>query len=70
MYTLDRDATLDVFRDAILKALDEAARQTFEANPTPMGASDADLPRLFKALDEQVDVLANRYGVILTRSEI
>ena len=63
----DRDATQNAFRDAVLKAFDEIARELF-GNAIPAkypgdGATDADLPRLFKAVYAQVDVLAQRFGI-------
>jgi hypothetical protein len=60
-----RDDARDVFRAALLLALDEAARSAFSAPGRAPGASDADLPRLFRALDEQVETLAERYGIAL-----
>jgi len=69
MVTLDRDPIRDTFRQRVLEALDAAANETFGqlglVHRNDSGATDADLPRLFKALDEQVDVLAERYGVCL-----
>lgn len=63
---MNRDYVRDVFREAVLKGLDLATRQTFDPPQTNAGATDADLPRLFKAIDAQVDRLADRFGVILT----
>ena len=61
--TMNRDNTCDVFRTAVLSALDEAANQTFDPPRNDSGATDEDLVRLFKAIDAQVDVLAKRYNV-------
>ena len=65
MKTMNRDNTRDIFHLAVLAALDTAARETFNPPRNAPGASDIDLPRLFRAIDEQVDVLAKRYGVTL-----
>ena len=62
---LNRDDTREVFRLAVLEALDQAARLTFDPARNDAGATDADLPRLFKAIDAQVEVLAERYQTIL-----
>lgn len=60
------------FRVAVLAALDEAAIETFGELPLYQhvarqgsGAYDADLPRLFAAIDAQVEVLVDRYDVKL-----
>ena len=57
------DDIRDTFRAQLLVALDKAARKTIGAKC--YGANDQDLPRLFRALDEQIRVLANRYNVNL-----
>ena len=62
---LDRETTLETFRDAVLRALDDAARQTFNPPRNDAGATDADLPRLFAAIDAQVEALAERYRCAL-----
>lgn len=62
---LDLNDTRDIFRQAVLDALDKAARQTFDPPRNDAGASDADLPRLFESIDTQVEVLAERYNVAL-----
>lgn len=59
--TQDRDEALEIFRTMVLEALDQAAQSVFGKD----GAIDADLPRLFKAIDEQVDVLSQRYDHFL-----
>ncbi len=64
--TTDRDYALEVFRNRVLSALDEAAREIFNPPRNDAGATDADLPRLFKAIDAQVEALADRYRVVLT----
>ncbi len=62
---LDREIARDVFHLRILRALDEAAREVFDSPRFNLGAgaTDRDLPRLFRAIDEQLDILAERYGV-------
>lgn len=69
MVTLDREMIVEPFRQKVLAALDAAANETFGqlglVHRNDSGATDADLPRLFKALDAQIDVLAARYGVVL-----
>lgn len=58
---LNRDRVLKTFRDHVLNAFDQAAHQTFKPGRNDAGSIDADLPRLFKAIDDQVEVLALRY---------
>ena len=53
----------DVFRKNVLKAFDESARDQFNAPGHSPGATDGDLPRLFKTIDKQVEILANRNHV-------
>lgn len=71
MVTLDRETIIETFRLCVLAALDTAANETFGAaglvHRNDSGATDADLPRLFKAIDAQVDVLAERYGAVLVK---
>lgn len=71
MISLDRETIVEPFRQKVLEALDAAANETFGqlglVHRNDSGATDADLPRLFKALDAHVDVLAERYGVVLVR---
>lgn len=64
MSTNDKDLARDIWRDAILEAMDDAARRIFgdSAKRNDAGASDDDLPRLFPVLDAQLDVLAARYN--------
>ena len=62
---LDLETVRDAFHLRVLEALDLAARETFNPARNDAGATDADLPRLFRAIDEQVSILADRYGVIL-----
>jgi hypothetical protein len=65
MTIFDREQVTDIFRQRVLEALDEAARETFDPPGNRAGATDADLPRLFTAIDAQIDVLAERFGDIL-----
>lgn len=55
----------EIFRAFLLAALDAAARKTFGVDNDQArfgrGATDADLPRLFAALDIQIDALVKRY---------
>jgi len=71
--TRDRDEVLSVFRRNVLAALDQSARDTLGPRAysrNDSGATDADLPRLFKAIDAQVEVLSERFGVyLLDRAE-
>lgn len=55
----------DIFRNHVLEALDKAACETFNPPRNDAGATDADLPRLFDAIDKQLFVLAGRYNAIL-----
>jgi hypothetical protein len=50
----------DCFRERLLEALDHAAREAFGASGEA-GATDTDLPRLFAALDIQIDLLIKRH---------
>jgi hypothetical protein len=47
-------AKRDIFRDRVLLSLDEAARLTTK-NPLAMGATDQDLPELFRLVDRLFD---------------
>lgn len=64
--TIDRDDAIDVMRDAVLLAMDQAAFKLFR-DSTPerraIGASNSDLAHIFPAINSQVDRLADRYGV-------
>jgi hypothetical protein len=53
----------DCFRERLLEALDHAAREAFGASGEA-GATDTDLPRLFAALDIQVDLLVKRHRLL------
>jgi hypothetical protein len=64
-HTADLEITRESFRRHVLDALDAAARETFNPSRNDAGASDADLPRLFKAIDAQIEVLAERYCIKL-----
>ena len=67
-YTLNRDAVTDAFREAVLEALDTTAKEIFF--DAKFGATDADLPRIFKAIDAQIETLCERYGVVLVGYEV
>ena len=62
MTKLNRDDTLDVFRQHVLHALDKAADQVFMPDCHNAGSLDRDLPAIFSAIDTQVSRLAARYG--------
>lgn len=62
---MNRNDILELFRAEVLLALDKAANQTFKPPRNDSGASGRDLRRLFSAIDFQVGVLAERYGVTL-----
>lgn len=66
--TSDLETAQEIFRDHVLTAMDNAAREIFgpAVKRNDAGATDDDLPRLFKALDAQLNYLADRFGVILT----
>lgn len=59
-----KDDAREAFRNIVLKAMDEAARDIFgeRINRNDAGATDGDLPHIFPALDAQLDRLAERYG--------
>ena len=65
--TNDKETAREIFRQHVLAAMDKAAREIFGPliPRNSAGATDGDLPRLFAALDEQVDVLAARYETVL-----
>jgi hypothetical protein len=64
----------EAFRLAILKALDETAAEIFEGFKSlpkrAQGATDAELPELFRAIDAQTNRLCGRYGVVLVDYEM
>lgn len=64
---MTRDEAIEIFRDEMLLALDKAAIKVFpdvaKAFPNnDHGATDADLPNLFKVLDKHFDVLVERFN--------
>lgn len=61
--TYDRETAQGIFRQHVLAAMDKAANEIFGPSVTrsDAGATDQDLPRLFKCLDEQLDDLAERF---------
>jgi hypothetical protein len=53
----------EAFRLAVLDALDTTARRALHADGVHApGASDGDLPALFRAIDAHADILTARYG--------
>lgn len=60
-----RDEVRETFRTAVLSALDGAAREVFAAAGTAPGATDGDLPALFRIIDAHVEKLAERHGAVL-----
>jgi 3-hydroxyacyl-CoA dehydrogenase len=70
---LDKDTVQYTFRDGVLAALDLIARDVFanvpKAQRNDTGASDADLPELFKSIDAQVERLCARYDIVLVELE-
>ena len=66
---MNREAARETFRAHILAAMDEVGAAMFGELPTcgahSQGATDADLPELFKGLDAQLDRLCERYNVAL-----
>ena len=67
MPVLNREDARDTFRQAVLEAMDKAAREIFGPAVTrnDCGATDADLPQLFQALDAQLETVAERFGCTL-----
>ena len=59
--THDQETAQNIWRDAILEAMDAAAKR-ITGQDNVLGADDADLPRLFKALDLQMNVALERAG--------
>jgi|KBSMisStandDraft_5_1062788.scaffolds.fasta_scaffold1337887_2 hypothetical protein len=53
----------DSFRAAVLAALDEAAKQ-YTGNAAS-GWTDSDLPEFFRALDSQIERVAERHDIAL-----
>ena len=64
----DRDHAREIFREHVLAALDKATAEAFGpyAAARHAGAIDGDLPRLFKAIDDQLAVIADRFRIELT----
>lgn len=62
----------DEIRDAVLEALDEVARRHFKDKGTVLGATDAELPALFRGLDAHAatahERLSNQLNVPLQRA--
>jgi hypothetical protein len=55
----NQDDAQDTFRRAVLAAMDDAAREIFGGQV--LGATDADLPHFFPALDAQLERLSQRF---------
>lgn len=69
---VQREPFIEAIRTAVLSALDIAASEQFKTLPNfasiskpGVGATDGDLPYLFKTLDAHAENLAIRYGVTL-----
>lgn len=68
--SIDFDRLRETFRDEVLASLDRAALAAFGRRwaphvPAP-GASDGDLPALFRVIDAHAETLAERYGFTVT----
>jgi hypothetical protein len=64
--TRDRETVQDVFRNNVLRALDQSVDECFgSVGRNDRGAADVDLPRLFEALDTQIDVVCKRFNITL-----
>ena len=71
--TNDLDTAREIFRNHVLEAMDEAALQIFGLqitggsikNKETAGSTDADLPEIFRFLDDHLIRLSERYGVHL-----
>jgi hypothetical protein len=67
------DEATEKFRDKVLEAMDEAAKEIFAPltnhQKGGIGATDEDLPRLFRMLDTQLEILVKRYGCIPCTAE-
>lgn len=61
--TNDLDYAQECFRNAVLEAMDKAAREIFgdAVNRNDCGATDADLPEIFPAVDAQLMRLCIRF---------
>lgn len=59
--TYDYETAKDIWRDAILEAMDSAARR-ITGDECAMGATDANLPALFRALDAQLALAMENAG--------
>lgn len=67
MRAISRENTQETFRDHLLAALDKAAWRVFGYTNSikDAGATDRDLPELFKALDIHLDKVAARHDCCL-----
>ena len=61
---MDYETAQDVFRQAVLEAMDSAARDIFRdvkaAARNDVGAQDRDLPKIFPTIDAQLDRMIAR----------
>lgn len=60
---MKRELLRTAFYDNVVRALDKTAGTFF--GDAAMGADDSDLPRLFRAIDVQIETLAKRYNATL-----
>jgi hypothetical protein len=64
---MDKEAVRTTFYEKVLEGLDEAAHRCFadfKLSDSP-GATDADLPALFAAINEQIERICARLDVVL-----
>lgn len=64
MATYDLDTAQEILRNAVLDAMDTAANRIFGTSikTNCAGAMDKDLPKLFAAIDVQLETLSARYN--------
>ena len=67
MRAISKESTQEIFRSHLLEALDNAASKAFgyDQKITGPGATDAELPELFKTLDVHLEKVAARHGCCL-----
>ena len=67
--THDYETAQEIFRQRVLAAMDKAAWEILGRSITrnDCGSTDEDLPRLFPAIDEQLDVISKRFNHALYR---
>jgi hypothetical protein len=59
---LTREAAREAFRQAAIDALDQEARFLFSTSARDAGATDEDLPALFRAIDALFDKTSARHA--------